>query len=115
MANRNDNRDILLNQHSLYHKLLKSRGRESFRHYGRKSLRSISPENISELTIADHIWKTGDSLYKLAQEYYSDIQYWWVIGWFNMKPADTLYKAGDLVHIPLPLEEVLYYIESEDG
>jgi len=115
MANRNDNRDVLLNQHPLYNKLLKSRGRKFFRHYGRRGLKPISPKNISELSVEDHIWKTGDSLYKLAQKHYSDVQYWWVIGWFNMKPTDISYKTGDLVHIPLPLEDVLYYIDSEDG
>jgi hypothetical protein len=34
---------------------------------------------------------------------------WWVIGWFNKKPAESDLKIGDKVLIPMPLEKILEY------
>ncbi len=115
MSERNENREVFLNEHALYHKMRKSRGLNGLRHYGKLKLNQIVSENIREMTLVDHIWKTGDRLSKLAFKYYGSTEHWWVIGWFNKKPIDNLYKIGDMVHIPLPLEDVLYYIQREDG
>jgi hypothetical protein len=54
-------------------------------------------------------WKVGDSFAKLAYKHYDDPELWWVIAWFNKKPADFLVKIGDEILIPFPLEDVLSY------
>ena len=114
MLDRNERREIFINSHPTYKKFLRQRGIKNFRHYGRFSIGKITPEEISNLTVTDHFWKTGDSLYKLSHEYYGSVRYWWVIAWFNKKPIDNLYKLGNLVHIPLPLEEALYYASRDE-
>lgn len=115
MADRNQNRDVFLNEHKLYRTMLKERGVKSFRHFSKMTFGKIGTSEIKDLTIIDHIYTASDSLAKLAYKYYGDTNYWWLIAWFNKKPIDNLYNLGDTVHIPLPLEEVLHYAEREDG
>ena len=114
MLDRNEKRDILLNQHELYKKKLKDRGIKSFRHYSKMKFSQISPADMKNLTIMDHIFKTGDSLSKLAYQYYGNSRYWWVLAVFNKKPIDNLIKLGDIIHIPMPLEEIYYLINRDD-
>jgi hypothetical protein len=54
-----------------------------------------------------HVWKLGDHYYKLAERFYGNPSYWWVIAWFNKKPTESHVKIGDLIRIPLPIGEVL--------
>ena len=108
MLDRNEKRDIVVNSHKLYKTMLRNRGLDNFRHYTRMKLTPITPEEISELNIIDHIYKTGDSLSKISFEYYGDTRYWWVLAAFNKKPIDNLIKMGDIIHVPLPLEDVMY-------
>jgi nucleoid-associated protein YgaU len=115
MLDRNGDRDVFLNDHKLYRKLLKDRGINSFRHFSKLKLGTVVPSEIKDLTVIDHTYTASDSLAKLAHKYYGDTRYWWVIGWFNKKPIDNLYTLGETVHIPLPLEEILYYAERENG
>lgn len=110
MPYRNQEREIFINDDKLYSKLLKDRGLKSIKHYGKLKLNSLDQEALSELTILDHVWKTGDKYYKLATRYYGDQEYWWVIAWFNKKPIDNFCKVGDIIHVPTPIEEVLYYV-----
>jgi len=113
MLDRNEPREIFLNDHPLYKRFIESRGRKNIRHYGKIKFGTISSEEMRNLTIVDHMWKTGDSLLKLSYKYYDDQRYWWILGWFNKKPIDNFYKTGTIVHIPMPLEEVLYYFGRE--
>ena len=59
------------------------------------------------MTRSQHVWKAGDCYYKLANQYYGDAQYWWVIALFNQKPTEADVDLGDLIEIPLPLEAIL--------
>ncbi len=114
MIDRNEKRDILLNEHELYKTKLRKRGLKAFRHFSKMKLAKIKPEDMQSLTIIDHIFATGDSLSKLAFKYYGDTRYWWVIATFNEKPIDNLIKVGDIMHIPLPIEEVHYLINRDE-
>jgi nucleoid-associated protein YgaU len=51
--------------------------------------------------VIQHIWSQGDKLYKLAEKYYGDKSYFWMIGLYNKKPTDAHYKYGDIVKIPV--------------
>jgi len=114
MLDRNERREIFLNSNPIYESFLKRRGISSFRHYSKMKIGIITPEEITQLTVIDHIWLTGDRLSKLAFKYYGDTRYWWVLAWFNQKPTDNFCKLGDTIHIPLPLEEVLYYLGRDE-
>lgn len=114
MLDRNERREIFTNDHPTYKKFLRQRGIKSFKHYGRLSISNITPEDISGLTVIDHLWQTGDSLYKLSHKYYGDSRHWWIIAWFNKRPIVNLYRPGILVHIPLPIEEAFYYVSKNE-
>lgn len=114
MIDRNEKRDILLNNHELYRRKLKERGIKAFRHFSKMRMSKITAADMSRLTVIDHIFSTGDSLSKLSFKYYGDTRYWWIIATFNNKPIDNLIKTGDIVHIPLPLEEAHYLINRDD-
>tara|TARA_R110002012_G_scaffold316430_1_gene531360 strand:- start:3916 stop:4218 length:303 start_codon:yes stop_codon:yes gene_type:complete len=62
------------------------------------------------ITEVNHIWKTGDRYYKLAERYYGRPQYWWAIALYNNKPTEGHIKLGDTVRVPLPLEKYLRYL-----
>ena len=49
---------------------------------------------------ARHVWSKTDKLHKLAEQYYGDNTYWWVIAMFNKKPTDAHYSIGDITYIP---------------
>ena len=40
-------------------------------------------EEMLELDYVDRVWTMGDRYHKLAEAYYGDATYWWVIAWFN--------------------------------
>tara|TARA_R110002110_G_scaffold74516_1_gene197161 strand:- start:273 stop:629 length:357 start_codon:yes stop_codon:yes gene_type:complete len=67
---------------------------------------------LQALNIEREVWETGSRFYKLAAKYYGDSSLWWIIAWFNQKPLETDFAAGDVVMIPLPLDRVLTFFEA---
>ncbi len=114
MLDRNEKRDILLNDHPLYRKKLEDKGLKYFRYYSTMKIPTITSAELADLTIIDYIYKTGDSLRKIAHNYYGDVRYWWVLATFNKKPIDNLIKVGDIIHVPMPLAEVMYLLTRDD-
>ena len=49
----------------------------------------------------------GERIDTIAGSYYGDSTYWWVIALYNKKPTEADFKIGEIVYIPLPLEEIL--------
>ena len=107
MASRNENRIILINKHEMYKKMRKERGIKHIRQFASPVLAKPTAYDVLNLDLATHIWSLGDKFYKLAYEYYGDTTYWWLIAWFNERPTEAHMKLGDLLTIPLPLEDVL--------
>lgn len=70
----------------------------------------LSADQRRTITEVDHIWKTGDRYYKLAERYYGRPQYWWAIALYNNKPTEGHVKLGDAIKVPLPLEKYLRYL-----
>mgnify|MGYP001235342140 CR=1 FL=1 len=106
---RYDNRTTYMNTKKLFDPQFKAREVDGIRHYGTPDLKHLTIEQIKNLEVQNVIWKAGDKLYKLAHEYYNNPELWWVIAWFNRKPTDAHYKAGDVVYIPGPIQTVLSY------
>ena len=108
-TSRYKNLDILVNDDLDYKKEFESRfgDRDLIRHYETQEMDYPTFEETKLLTFSNHIWKFGDRYYKLAHQHYGDSRYWWIIAWFNKKPTDQHVKVGDLVKIPLPLNDVL--------
>ena len=53
------------------------------------------------------ISREGDRLDLLANEFYEDPRYWWVIAWWNAAPTEADLVPGSPIAIPLNLQEAL--------
>ena len=111
MPDRYDKRLVFTNDNELYDSLFEKKDVNYIRHYGTPEMSYPDPEEIRNLTRVRHVWRTGDRYYKLSIEYYNSPRYWWVIAMFNQKPTEASLNVGDLVFIPLPLQEVLRYFD----
>jgi len=72
-----------------------------------------SEEMQGSLSIEPVRWDAATKLYNLADEYYGDVNLWWVIAWFNRKPTDGHYKIGDIVYVPMPAEAAIDIFEAQ--
>ena len=113
---RYDNRMVVINASDLYKPILKGRKLKTIRQYNSPNIKYPTLEQISELTVIDHVWKQGDRLYKIADEFYGDPELWWIIAMFNQKPTEAFVGQGTLIYIPTPLDIVISYftVDEED-
>jgi len=102
------NKDRVLTNASDYYKSLRhERGVKVIRQYATPELRHPTVRDRAQLKTTKHIWSYGDRLYKLADQYYGDPRFWWVIAWYNGTPTEADLKLGQLIWIPLNIEKVL--------
>tara|TARA_Y100000034_G_C6747049_1_gene331843 strand:+ start:276 stop:617 length:342 start_codon:yes stop_codon:yes gene_type:complete len=113
MTSRYDNRDFIINDSEIYKDspIFKNRRIKYIRQYGTPSFKYPTEDEIESFTVVNHVWKVGDRFYKLANSYYGNPKFWWIIAWFNQISLEGDLELGDVVHIPLPLEEALTYFE----
>jgi hypothetical protein len=84
-----------------------------------KGIRQFTSPNFKMPTFLDKekidtesvYWKRGDRLYKYAEKYYLNPDLWWIIGLYNNKPTDAHFQIGDVIYIPIDLEQLLQYVE----
>jgi nucleoid-associated protein YgaU len=104
---RYDNDRIIENNSKYYSPLRRSRKVKNIIHYATPVLYNPTPIDRMMVRTNGHIWKYGDRLYKLAHAYYGDSRYWWVIAWYNGVPTEADLFAGDLIDIPINIEQAL--------
>jgi len=112
MANRYNNKTVFRNQSEAYEKILEERQVPYIRQYGTAQVMVPDARQRADLIRVQHIWKVGDRFYKLALKHYNDAQYWWIIALYNQKPTEAHVNNGDVLLIPLPLDEVLQVISG---
>jgi hypothetical protein len=83
------------------------RGKKNIIHYETPILIHPTISERMSITTATHIWKYGDRFYKLAHQYYNDVQYWWVIAWYNGIPTEANVYNGDVIEIPTNIQQIL--------
>ena len=93
-----------------YDFLIKKRGIKKAVQYETPILKHPTVADRIELKTAAHIWKYGDRFYNLASKYYGDVTYWWVIAWYNIAPTEAHLKTGDIIEIPVDIEQALKVI-----
>ena len=99
---------ILTNDTEFYDFLRKKRGNlKSIKHLATPVLKQLSISERAGLDTTTHVWKYGDRFYNLANRYYSNPEYWWVIAWYNGYPTEFDVRKGDILTIPLNLEKAL--------
>ena len=113
MPIRFENRNNMVNTWEAYANspIFQNRGVSFIHQYTTPVIRYPTQDELIKFSIATHVWKVGDRFYKLSHTYYGDARFWWVISWFNRTPLEGHLQIGDVVNIPLPLEEALVYFE----
>ena len=112
MGDRYNNKTIFRNDHESYEAIFEERHVPYIRQYGTSTMMTPSVAQIMNFSTVPYIWAVGDRFYKLAIQFYSDPQYWWVIALYNKKPTEASINIGDVITIPLPLENVLRSMRS---
>jgi hypothetical protein len=105
MGNRYDQFRILNNDSDYYAPLRKSRGLKNIQHYETPVLHHPGVIERAVTKSETHIWKYGDRFYNLADKYYGNVDFWWIIAWYNGYPTEADIRNGDVIEIPLSLEE----------
>lgn len=95
------------NDEDYYSYLTKNRPIKSSTHYETPILRNPTIDERSRLATQNHVWSYGDRLYNLAFKYYGDVNFWWVIAWYNGVALEAEILNGDLIAIPINLKETL--------
>ena len=96
------------NNLEFYEFLRKKRGNvKNLRHHVTPIIKNPTVSERALLDTTSHIWKYGDRYYNLANKYYKNPQYWWVIAWYNGYPTEADVYPGDVIEIPLNLEQTL--------
>lgn len=109
-VSRYNRRNLFINNKSIYLERLKKKGLSYIQQYDTPEYRLDDSRENYDFELIEEIWGDEYKLYKLSQQYYNSVDYWWVIGLFNEKPTDPHYKSGDKVLIPYPLEDFLEFI-----
>ena len=107
MTSRYDNRGIARNNAPQYKKQLDRRGVKFIRQFRTANVSYPTAAERASLNSSSVVWKVGSRFYKLADEYYGDPTYWWLIAWFNRKPTEAHVPVGSVIEIPLPFESVM--------
>jgi len=109
---RYNNRGIIRNDHLDYQgsDIFIKRGVWYIDQFRVAELSYFSVSQILSLQVETKAWTAGEKYFKLANEFYGSPEYWWVIAWYNQKPLETDFKAGEVVEIPTPVELVLEYL-----
>ncbi len=106
MSRYNNSRDML-NDSPFYKSLKERRGVKELIHHSTPQLKHPSAAERASIQTTGHIWKYGDRFYTLAQRYYSDTRFWWVIAWYNGVPTEADVLPGDFIDIPINLQDAL--------
>ena len=88
-------------------KLFQKRNLQSVQQYVTPKFRNPTDDEIDSLEFYTHIWVNGDRFFKLAQKFYSDHRYWYIISLFNRIPSEGQVNIGDEIKIPVDLARAI--------
>ena len=90
-----------------YKETLENRGVKKIKQYKTQRLKQFSKRNIQ---VYRHTWSAGDAFWKLADQYYGDAKYWYIIARFNKTPTEASLSIGMIIEIPASLSIALQVI-----
>jgi len=100
-----------INEEEQYLKMLDDRGVTSVRQYRTLEKEVYEDDVYESIETVNHVWKYGDMYWRLANTFYGDSTYWWVIASFNKRPTESHNKIGDTLKIPINLADALQVVE----
>jgi hypothetical protein len=110
-----DNRIVFRNTSATYQEHFVDRNVNHISQFNTAEFRNLEPEDLGNIHVRRHIWKTGDKLFKLSHQSYGSTRLWWIISWFNQKPLESDFKIGEVIDIPFPLSDVLTLFYSRNS
>jgi nucleoid-associated protein YgaU len=102
---------VITNADSHYSDLRQSRGKPSVEQYTTPVFVPIRAGHRTLVQKVKHVWTPGDRYWKLAANYYGNAEFWWVIARYNLAPTEFHVQAGDLIYIPIPLQDALRIVK----
>ena len=72
-----------------------------------QKLRTLDADSFSELDVFQVAYSRTDTLMGLAQKYYQDPSYWWVIALINNIGSEADLKEGSNVTILTPVDTLI--------
>lgn len=112
MPSRYSDVKILENKSDVYKNFFSDRNVNFISQYETQALNYPTQQQINQLQLVEYVWAQHDRYWRLAETYYGDPKYWWVISFFNKKPTEAEINIGDLIYIPMPLERIVFYIKG---
>ena len=106
MARYNRSRTII-NSSEFYEPLRKRHRLKKIVQYATPKLHNPTVPQRMGLVTNQYIWKYGDRFYQVAHKYYGDVRYWWVVAWYNGYPTEAHIHPGDVIEIPVNIEDAL--------
>jgi hypothetical protein len=103
------------NSLSFYDKQFEARDVKKIIHYRPKPYLNFDREFILSLSFVEQVWQYNTKMYKLAFEFYSDQNLWWIIAAVNKKPTDAHWKPGEIVYIPTDPNKIIIKANSTDS
>lgn len=107
MSSRYKNRVVTKNSNELYETFFEDRGVNQVRHYRTPKIKHLTSRERRSLADVKVVWTQGLRFWQIADKYYGDSKYWWVIAWYNQRPTEASIKTGQILLVPTPLERVL--------
>jgi hypothetical protein len=83
------------------------RGNKFTTFYETRPMRNPTLTDRASIETVNHVWTIGDRYYKLSNDYYGDVRFWWVIAWWNAAPTESHLKPGSLIRIPINIQNAL--------
>jgi len=96
-------RKIAINDVYQDDELFENRGVKSIEQHTTPTFKNPSDQDLSRIDYELHYWVTGERFFKLAQKYYNDHRYWYIIARFNNKPTEAQVEEGEQIKIPTNL------------
>ena len=110
MINRYTNRSLIVNDDKRYKKFFEERDIRKINQYATQKFTYLSEEEVANIPYYEHVWSMGDRLYKISYRYYGNYTDWWIILFFNKLKNEVDIKAGDVLKVPINIENFILKI-----
>ena len=98
------------NDSEMYDDFFEQRGVAKIKHNLLKNLNLNF--NQEDYSYTAYTWRKGDTMIRLANRYYGNFNFWYIIGYFNKKPVDSMYEIGETIKIPNNTRDVNFLISQ---
>ena len=101
MARRYENKGTVeLTKRDMFKQLKTLRNLDDVSLLSTSSFNRISDTDLEDMEYVSYTWSRGDRFYKLANDFYDNPEFWWVIALFNNAPTEQHLSIGEEIFVP---------------